>query len=338
MKTETLPLGKLNMDFLSRLLSQYTRTDERVVVGPRVGEDTAVIDFGDRYLVAKTDPITFATDEIGWYAVHVNANDLATSGATPKWLLVTILLPQDRTTAAMVEDIFAQISDACQEIGVALVGGHTEVTTGLDRPIVVGQLLGEVAKEALITTGGVQIGDHLVLAKGVSIEGTAIIARELEGDLVRRGYDAEWISRAQGFLYDPGISIWREARIATAAVHVHAMHDPTEGGLATGLHEMADAAGVGLAVEMAAIHILPECARLCETYGLNPLGLIASGALLLAVAAEDSPALLAAFARSSVPAAVIGRAVPQAEGCTLSDGESVVPLPRFDQDEITKLF
>jgi hydrogenase maturation factor len=136
-----------------------------------VGEDAAVLDFGDRYLVAKSDPITFATDEIGWYVVHVNANDIATMGATPRWFLLTLLLPEKRTAQSMVEGIFAQVSDACRALGVVLCGGHTEITHGLDRPIAVGLMLGEVAKQNLVCTAGAQVGDDLILTKGIAIEG-----------------------------------------------------------------------------------------------------------------------------------------------------------------------
>jgi len=227
---ETLAVGKLDMEFLTALLEQYARTDdERVVVGPRVGEDALVIDFGDRFLVAKTDPITFATDEIGWYAVNVNANDIATTGAICRWFLATLLLPEGRTTKQLVETIFAQMSQACRSLDIALCGGHTEITYGLDRPIVVGQMLGEVEREALVTTDGMRVGDDLILTKGIAIEGTAIIARE-KADALANKFRPDFIARCQGFLHDPGISVVADARLATAQARIHAMHDPTEGG------------------------------------------------------------------------------------------------------------
>ena len=133
-----LPIGKLPSDLLESLLTRYASHDERVVLGPGVGEDAAVIDMGERYLVAKTDPITFATEDIGWYAVNVNANDVACCGATPRWFLATVLLPEG-CTAQRVETIFDQIATACGELDIALCGGHTEITYGLERPIVVGQ-------------------------------------------------------------------------------------------------------------------------------------------------------------------------------------------------------
>ena len=151
---DPIPIGKLPVHLLRSLIGRHTSSDPRVVVGPGVGEDAAVIDMGDRLLVAKTDPVTFATDEIGWYAVHVNANDIACCGATPQWFLATLWLPEHSTTAELIESIFAQVSDACRALGVSLCGGHTEITYGLDRPIVVGQMLGEADRDEHITTAG----------------------------------------------------------------------------------------------------------------------------------------------------------------------------------------
>src|SRR5207302_11410287 len=173
-----LPVGKLPAELLQRLFAKYVTADPRVIVGPQVGEDAAVLDMGDRYLVATTDPITFATDEMGWYALHVNANDLAVRGATPRWFLCTVLLPEGKSREAEVEQLFAEVSLACQSVGVSLVGGHTEVTAGLPRTIVSGTMLGEVAKDKLVTTGGAYVGDTVLVTKGVPLEGASIIARE----------------------------------------------------------------------------------------------------------------------------------------------------------------
>ena len=332
-----LPTGKLAPELLARLLQYQGCADERVVLGPRIGEDAAVIDLGDRYLVAKTDPITFVSEEIGWYLVQVNANDLATTGATPRWLLVTLLLPEKKTTAQRAEAIFAQIDAACRELHIAVVGGHTEVTAGLGRPIAVGHLLGEVAKERLVTTGGAQVGDDLLLVKGVAIEATSIIAREKGKELRRRGLSEDFIARARNYLCDPGISVVHAARLAVDSAVIHAMHDPTEGGVATGLHELATASGAGVWVEREAIPVLPECATLCAELGLNPLGCIASGALLIALPPEQTPALLAAYEGAGIPCARIGQVTLASQGRKMKSRTDTTNLLRFDQDEITRL-
>lgn len=330
--------GKLPPELLQRLLRSYTCADSRVIVGPAVGEDAAIIDMGDHYLIAKSDPITFATDAIGYYAVVVNANDIATRGGQPKWFLATLLLPEQTTSVALVESIFAQIAEACQSFGIAVVGGHTEVTYGLDRPILSGHMLGEVDPAGLITTSGAQIGDVLLLTKGICIEGTAIIAREREEELRRGDVPEHILQRAKHFLFEPGISVVRDAHIAIRAGRVHAMHDPTEGGLAMAVHELATAAQVGIMIEGNQIPILEESALLCRAYGLDPLGTIASGALLIATPADEALRIQQALQGNNIACAAIGRIVPPSEGVLFNDGSKLQPLPQFIRDEITKLF
>ncbi len=333
-----LPVGKLPAELLQRLFGKYVAADPRVVVGPQVGEDAAVLDLGDRYLVATTDPITFATDEMGWYALHVNANDLAVRGATPRWFLATVLLPEARSHEAQVEQLFADVAEGCQEIGVSLVGGHTEVTAGLPRAIVVGTMLGEVDKDRLVTTGGAQIGDAVLLTKGVPLEGAAIIARERAEEAGRRGVPGDVVARARGYLRDPGISVLPEARAACAAARVHAMHDPTEGGLATACWELAQAAGVGLRVDRERVPVLPEGRRLCEAFGLDPLGTIASGSLLLTVSPADAEAVIGACRAAGIACAAIGHVTRPEDGVALTSGGHARPMPSFPQDEIARLF
>ncbi|HIC90323.1 MAG TPA: hydrogenase expression/formation protein [Anaerolineae bacterium] len=333
-----LPTGKLPAELLSELLARYGGRDERLIVPPRPGEDAAAIAFSDHVLVAATDPITFATDEIGWYAVHVNANDVAVMGAQPRWFLATALLPEGQATAAMAERIIAQMAQACHDVGAVLAGGHTEITHNLDRPIVIGVMLGEVERARLVRTGGAQPGDAVVQIKPAPIEGTAIIARERREELLARGFDGELLDRAARLLYDPGISVVRVALIAATSATVHAMHDPTEGGLITGLQELAEASGVGLEIHLDAIPVLSEAMLLCNAYGLDPLGTIASGALLVTLPQNDVPLLQAALATDHVQAAVIGRVLPADQGLQAYQDGRPVPFPSFPVDEIARLF
>lgn len=334
----TFPVGKLPASVLEKMLTRFRVHDERVVVGPRIGEDAAAIDEGDRYLIVKSDPITFATDELGWYAVVVNANDIACRGATPQWFLPTILLPEGKADEAMVEAIFTQIADACAELNIAVIGGHTEITYGLDRPILSGQMLGEVAKEKLVTTSGARVGDAVILTKGIPMEGTSIVAREKEQELRQAGISPALIERAKNYLREPGISVVKDALLAVNTVNVHCLHDPTEGGLATGLREVAIAANVGLRIIAERIPLLQEGKELLSVFGLDPMGTIASGALALTVAPGDVDALLAAFQQADIAANVIGEVVPMEQGVTLQRGGKDTPLPTFDADEIAKLF
>lgn len=328
--------GKLPPELLSQLLDKVEIRDPRVSLGPRPGEDAALIDFGDKYLVAKTDPITFATDLIGWYLVQVNANDVAVMGAKPRWLLATLLLPEG-TSSEAIEGIFDQILEACAELGITLIGGHTEISYQLPRPVAVGAMLGEVAKDQVVLTSGAKSGDSIVLTKGVAIEGTSLLAREASDALRAAGVERQVIEEAKNLLFSPGISVVRDAGVACATVDVHAMHDPTEGGLATGLMEMAKAADLGLVVDADAIPVLAESERFCRALGLDPLGLIASGALLATLAPEDVPGLLEALDAEGISASEIGRMTPRNEGLKIRTKEGVRDLPHFERDELARL-
>jgi hydrogenase maturation factor len=330
---DTFPLGKLPPDVLAAVLARHPISDKRVLIGPRPGEDAAVIDLGDQLLVAKTDPITFASDEIGWYAVNVNANDIATMGARPSWFMATLLLPQGQTTRELVEGIFDQTSRACEALGVSLVGGHTEITYGIDRPIIIGSMFGLGSKEKLITTAGAQVGDVLIVTKGIPVEATAIIARE-KRDMLIKTLSAEFVDRCAGYLHNPGISVVRDAEIAIQAGRVHAMHDPTEGGLATGLWEMADASQHKLIVNLDQA-VLQDGRVLCEAVGIDPLGAIASGSLLMSVHPDDAAKIIAALDSAGIHSHNIGR-VESGSPAVLDSSNK--PIHRPARDEIARLF
>lgn len=331
---EPLKLGKLPPDLLQGLLSQVP-PDPRVLVGPSLGEDAAVISFGQGLLVAKTDPITFATEHIGWYAVQVNANDIAVMGGEPRWFLAAVLLPEGASPET-AEAIFHQVESACRSLGIGLVGGHTEVTQGLSRPIVVGSMLGEATHEALVTSAGARKGDDVILTKGIAIEGTAALALEHGPLLTARGVDAALVRRAAQYLFDPGISVVEDARVARRAGRVHAMHDPTEGGLATGLWELAQASGLGLEVDLAQVQILPETREICARLGIDALGLLASGALILASPPVSRGAILSALAGAGIPARVIGRLVAREKGFRMVGPGGERDLPLFPRDELAR--
>ena len=313
--------------------------DPRVIIGPRVGEDAAVLDVGspNTYLVAKTDPITFAAEQIGWYAVNINANDIATLGAVPRWFLATVFLPEGKSSDEMVREIFDDIFRAAKDLGVTVCGGHTEITAGLERPVVVGQMLGEVEKDRLVRKTDIRAGDDIILTKGIAIEGTAILAREREKDLTSR-YGKEFVERAKKFLNDPGISIVREATAAAATGRVHAMHDLTEGGLSTGVIEMADIAGLGATINKSSVHCYPETEAVCAHYGLDPIGIISSGALLIIQAPEDTEVVLDTLRKEGIEAGVIGSLTGKDEGLKIMEDGAAKEFPAFEVDEIARLF
>lgn len=335
--SDRLPVGKLKPDLLATLLSRHGIEDPRVRIGPGFGEDAAAIDMGDRYLLMAADPITFTPERIGWYAVHVNANDIAAMGGTPQFFLSTILLPEGRATTDTADRIFADITEACREVGCTPVGGHTEITHGLDRPIVAGAIVGEVSRDRLVTSSGAQPGDDIILTRGIAIEATAILARE-KADEVTTNLGEDFQKKACRFLEDPGISVLEASRAACRDVKIHALHDPTEGGLANALWELAEASGVGLIVNESEIPRYMESTRLAELFDLNLLGAISSGALLIASADSDTSRILHNLSEADIQAHVIGRVVEKTRGVMLQGSEErLVDMPRFDADEITRV-
>jgi hydrogenase maturation factor len=305
-------------------------------LGPQVGVDCAVLDLGDRLLVLKSDPITFATAAIGRYLVQVNSNDIATTGAIPRWLLVTALLPENQTSPDLVLAIGEQLAAACQEMGISLIGGHTEITHGLERPILAGTLIGEVAREQWVNPQDMQPGDQVLLTKGVPIEGTALLAREFPGQLHGALNEAE-LAKAQNYLVEPGISVLRDAQIATGAGRVTAMHDPTEGGLNAALWELAIAAHKTLLVDLAAVPVPPLASRICAAFDLDPLATIASGALLLTTAPADAAVIIDALQEAGIRCAIIG-SVSEGPPQVWQQTPSRQLLPRPERDEIARVY
>lgn len=329
-----LRTGKLPPEVLKRMLRNTGAKDPRVVLGPRVGEDAAVVKVGRHLLVLKTDPVTYASDFIGWYAVHVNANDVATRGATPAWFQATVLLPEG-TEESEVEDIFKQISKATRQLGIAVTGGHTEVTPGISSPIVVGDMHGTLDGKKPVLTSGARAGDFVVLTKGAGIEGTAVIAREKRAELLRV-FEKRMVDRAADFLFDPGLSIVPEAKIALR-FKVTSMHDPTEGGVAMGVREVADASGRSIDLLVDNVNVFPETRRICRKYGIDPLGLLGSGALLATFSPEDAEAYADACERKGIEARVVGRVVKGRGRSMAISGGRAIPLSSSERDEVLKV-
>jgi hydrogenase maturation factor len=301
-----------------------------VLVGPRCGVDAAVVAVGRHRLILKSDPVTFTARRIGLYAVQVNANDVAVMGGRPAWFQPTILVPPG-TRSAEVMAIARDIDVACRALGVAVTGGHTEVTDAVTRPVVAGDMQGLLVAPRLITAGGARPGDRVLLTKAAGIEGTVILAHERAREL-GQALPASVLRSAARLRDYPGISVVPEAVIAVRH-GAAAMHDPTEGGVRAALHEMAFASGVRIEVDLDRIPVLPPTAAICRHYGIDPLGLIGSGALLVSVAARRTSSLLRAWARQGIAGRAIG-SVDTGRGVrAIRDGRRV-PFPWLARDEI----
>lgn len=341
-KNENLEVGKLRHSTIAKIIENYISDleikDPRIVQGSKIGEDAAVIDMGDKYLISKTDPITFVTDSIGYYVVNINVNDIICTGATPKWFQSTILLPEKATNNELVESIFKEIHDTCQSFGISVIGGHTEVTSGLTKPIVVGSLMGEVDKDKLVLTSGARLGDALILTKGIFIEGTSIIGREKEKVLLEKGYEEAFINKCKNYLFDPGISVYKEAVLANSNFKIHSMHDPTEGGLYCGIAEIAIASNFGITINQQKITILPEPLELSRIFKLNPMNTISSGSLLLTINEGTYLELLDHLRKNGIICERIGTITKGKNLLIVNKNGKKEPLKYSETDDIIKIF
>ncbi|MCY3569594.1 MAG: AIR synthase-related protein [Chloroflexi bacterium] len=309
MASEGLETGKAPPEVLAALQAS---ADRDVLQGPGIGRDAAIVRWGDEVLVATSDPITFVDADAGRLALAVNSNDIFAVGAEPRWLLATILAPPG-TSADALQALLIQLQDACEDQRVALVGGHTEVTDAVSRTVVSCTLIGGAPFGDIIRSDGAQDGDLILQAGPAAVEGTAILGQP---HLLER----------------PGISIAAPARALRALEGVHAMHDVTEGGIATAALELAEAAGLSPELVFEDIVWLPETLAVCETRHLDPLGLLGSGTLLAAVSPDSADRALAELSNAGVHASMIGR-VRAGIRATLSHGGQTRPLPSFARDE-----
>ncbi len=335
MSDQILPVGKLPGELLAKLLAKRVSNDPAVIVGPALGVDAAAISIGGEILIVKTDPITFAVDRAPYYLVNINANDIACMGGTPKWLLVTALLPAGSTTEATVAQLFDELLAACTEREIELIGGHTEITAGLDRPILVGQMLGIAAPDRLLKPGRAKPADRLLVTRPIAVEGTAMLALEL-ADRLSRELGAEFVGRAAALLDNPGISVVVDASILLDTGWVTALHDPTEGGLATGIRELAAASRTGAFVAESAIPVHAETRAIATLLGLDPLGMLASGTLLAAIDPAGMADVEQACVSNGIPFAWIGKLSSAEKGCRIRTAGGERDLQVFDTDEASR--
>jgi hydrogenase expression/formation protein HypE len=323
--------GKLPPELLAELVT-HTSSAPEVLVGAAVGEDAAVVRGYER-LVVTTDPITFSEADIGTYVAAVNANDVVAMGGIPRYLTTTILVPPG-TEAERVRAIFERIGKAARALGLLWIGGHTEVTSAVTRIVVSGQAIGSLDR-APTRSSGAREGDLLVLTKWAALEGTTLLARE-RLELCVRLLGADRHRHVLGWLEDPGIAIAAEGRI-TARCLVTAGHDPTEGGVATGIHEIARSSGLGARIESARIPIREETSIICRELAIDPLGLLSSGCYLFTAAPAEAERACALLREAAIPATSIGLMLGPQEAVVLREAGRERALPSFERDEFLRI-
>ena len=309
--------GKVPTEILEKIVFRNlgAKRDD-VVLSPSLGEDAAIVKAGNKVLAVSSDPITGAEKWLGWLAVHVSANDVATRGVQPCWFNSIILLPKNSTTET-IEKICTQMDKAARQLNIAIIGGHCEVTPGIDHPIVAGCAIGVAEDGKYVSSGGAKIGDRIILTKGAGIEGTAILASDRRQELLKV-FDESFVDNAENFFKK--ISVVKEAITAFNTGGVSAMHDPTEGGVAGGLHELADAANVGFQVYENRILVPEETRKICEHFSVDPLQLISSGSLLVVADEEWADEIIGSLSRNGVEASVIGEVTEPKLGRKLVTG------------------
>lgn len=319
-------LGKLSNEQLQRLiLDKFEANRPEVVLHPDVGVDCTAVDLGGELCVLSTDPITGAANNIGALAVHICCNDAAACGAVPVGILTTLLLPPE-ADEALVDRIASEVADAARLAGVDVLGGHTEVTDAVTRPVISATVVAKAARESLISSARMEPGDDLVMTKWAGLEGTSIIAADCEERAREVLTPEEW---GRACALKDCLSVTRDAAIAMEH-GAKAMHDITEGGVLGAAWEMAEASRCGLRLSLERVPLLDVTRKLCGHFGLNPYRLIASGAML--IACQDGPAMARALRAGGIEAAVIGRAVETGVFC--ERGEVLPP----EADELLKLF
>lgn len=302
-----LPAGKVPPKILEEVIFNYLGARRKeVVVGPSYGLDGAVIEVGNKSLVTSMDPITGALERIGWLAVNINANDVATFGVQPTFFSSCLLLPENASKKT-VKTICEQIDLGAKKLGIAVTGGHSETTPNLPFPIVVGCCMGVTEKGRYVTARGAKAGNMLILTKSLAMEGTAILAIDRHPQLARK-IEEPVLRKAEGLFNH--ISIVKEAILAFQTGYVTAMHDPTEGGVAGGIHELADASNIGFKIYEEKLSTNKETLKICKFFQIDPLQLIASGSLLIAVEKNYADKVTKILEKNKIAAAVIGELLP----------------------------
>lgn len=329
-------IGKIDLLFLENLLSRLNLDINSVIVGPGIGRDAALLKVKDQVISVKTDPITFTSRNLALYLVNINANDIACTGATPRWLLVTVLLPPEEKRD-FLEKFFNQLQTICQKMEISLVGGHTEFTPAVRQPVAVGCMIGELKGKRFIDNTQAKPGDSVFLVKGIAIEGTHVIYQEKKKILKEQVPD-KILQKIESFLKNPGISVVKEAETALKNADVHCLHDLTEGGLIAGIWELARASGVGICIEEEKVPVFEETKLLCEKFSLDPFSLLASGALLVITSPEDEEKLLCAYRKAKITCAKIGKITPKEEGVIIKGKKKIRKIHLPPPEELGKLF
>ena len=322
-----MEIGKIPPEILNKIvlnpINHFAVKRNDVFLRPKTGEDCSAVLFGEELCILSADPITGAEQDIGYIAVHINCNDIASSGAEPIGILLTVLLPEGSSEAVLC-DIMEGAYEAAKEIGIEILGGHTEVTNAVNKTIVSGAVIGRTDKNHFISTGGAKVGQDVIMTKCAGLEGTVILAKEYETILSKK-IDTHLLQKAKsmrGFL-----SVIKESRIAKN-MGATAMHDVTEGGILGAIWEVADCSGTGIIVELEKIPVKEETRAICHAGKISPYELISSGSMI--ITAFDGKKIVQALSEQGIESAIIGK-ITEKEKQIIENGKiSILNQPKSD--------
>ena len=328
-----LKVGKLDSDLLkASVIDKIKFRRPEVLVRAGVGEDCAVIDFGEYECVMSTDPITASVQDIGRLAIHISCNDIASNGIQPVGIMLAVMLPIG-TTKKDVENIMAQAAEAAEACGVEIIGGHTEVTPAVNKPVIVSTAIGRGKKWQSASAEDIQVGDYIIMTKSAGLEGTGIIASDYEEELLKV-LTREEIEAAKKLLND--VSVVTEGTVA-GEIGTNGMHDVTEGGILGAIWEMCQIAGVGAHVWGDEVLVADVTKKICKYYGIQYLRLISSGSMIIMAKPEKKDEIIKKLAVAGVAARVIGQIVPAEEGLTITENGVTEPIDPPKPDELYKV-
>ena len=296
-------MSKFSLDVLQRRVFPFAQADDPdIVLGAAFGEDVALTRVGDDILVSHVDPIVGAIGDIGWLAVHVACNDVATSGVPPRWILLLVMVPR-MEDEELLEQIMRDAGRAAEEVGVSVIGGHTGYSAGLSRPLVAVTALGTASGREPVRTGGARVGDGVLVTKGLGLEGTGILAQDFADVALELGLNQDDLAEARQLMGQ--VSVVPEA-LALAEEGASAIHDVTRGGLMETLLEIALLSGVGIELHDSRLPIPAIVSRFAEAFRFDPLRMISSGTLAVTVPPDRVEAVRQALEALGTPFAFVG--------------------------------
>lgn len=328
-----LKAGKLDSKLLEEIVFKnikYKRPE--IITRPGIGEDCAVIDFGEYECVLSTDPITGAISEIGRLAVHISCNDIASNGVEPIGILLAVMLPEG-TTEAQIEEMMRQAGEASEELGVEIIGGHTEITPAVNKPVIVSTAVGRARKGTSQSAENMKPGDYILMTKHAGLEGAGIIAWDFEGELAELLTPDE-IAEAKGFLAQ--VSVVKEGVLA-GKIGTAGMHDVTEGGVLGALWEMCDIAKMGAELWIDKIPVAEVTVKICDHFKINYLRLISSGCMMIIVHPDKKEQMEDRLSAAGIQVSCIGKIKEGSHGIYMvNDGRRLTIEPPAS-DELYKV-